>query len=597
MTQPPERDEIDAEYRWNLRALFPSEDDWLAQFETAEERIETLRSFDRDVTDDPEALADALELREEVLRRAADVNAYARLKRDTHLNDERYRELAASGRSLFTAAQDAASFLELAIRQLDADRLDAMYDEAPALRTYDHYFEKKLGQSAHHRTLDGEAVIEELSEATGTPVGIYETLTGSGVDFPTVETPDGERTRLSVNSFLDFQRHPDREFRREVYEAFYDAWSELGETTAATYESSVITDAKMASVRRYDSALDAALDNKHVPADAYETLVESVRDNVDSLKRHVEVKQDALGVEELEMWDLYAPMADSVARRIPYEEARNLIRNSVAPLGEAYQRRLSERFDAQWIDVYETAGKRSGCYGVCTYDSHPFVLLNYDGDANSVYDLTHELGHAMHIQRANENQPLVYARPHPVVREVSSLVHDSLLARHALVNVTDPAVRYPLLGRYVERVRRTLFHQTMLSEFEEWAHRVVEEGGSLSMENLNSEYESLKRTYYGKADDRIACEWMRCRYLFRGFYVFQAVLGMSVAGAVAVRLDDPDESVQSDYFDLLAAGSRGYPVELVEAVGVDLASSAPVEALLDLYGRCLDAFEESEAFA
>jgi len=358
-------------------------------------------------------------------------------------------------------------------------------------------------------------------------------------------------------------------------------------------KKSVIKDVNLARARNYETAREAALDGPNVPVDAYDTLIETVRANLDYLHRHADLKAEALGVDDLRMWDLYAPMAAGDPPEIPYEEAVDHVVDAVAPLGDAYQERMAEGLDSRWVDVYENRGKRSGAFSAGTYDTQPFILMNYQDDVASMFTLAHELGHSMHSELTNESQPWQYSDYDIFVAEVASTVNETLLTHHLLETVDDERVRRHVLDEYLERFRSTLFRQTMFAEFELRIHEVIEEGGALTPDRFDELYRDLKADFYEPAavDDRIAREWMRIPHFYYGYYVYQYSTGISAATAIVDRIRTEGEDAAADYREALRMGGSAYPAEVLERAGVDTTDAVYIETALDTYGERLDEME------
>jgi oligoendopeptidase F len=409
------------------------------------------------------------------------------------------------------------------------------------------------------------------------------------MEFPTVEPPDGEAVEISLDNFTKLQKRPDRAFRREVHETFYDRWAEVRNGVGAALKKSVTADVKLAWARDYDTAREAALDDPNVPVAVYDTLVETVRDNLDTLHRHADLKAAALGVDDLRPWDLYAPMASGDAPEIPYDQAVAYVLDAVEPLGDPYRDRMAEGLDSRWVDVYENRGKRSGAFSAGTYDTQPFILMNYQDDVSSMFTLAHELGHSMHSELANEAQPWQYSDYDIFVAEVASTVNETLLTHHLLDAVDDERLRRYVLNEYLERFRSTLYRQTMFAEFELWLHEVVEDGGALTPDRLDERYRDLKAAYYDPAtlDDGIAREWMRIPHFHYSYYVYQYATGISSAVAIVDRILDEGAEAAEDYRQALRMGGSAYPVEILAQAGVDVTDAEYIETALETYDETL----------
>ncbi|GAA0666369.1 oligoendopeptidase F [Natronoarchaeum mannanilyticum] len=594
MSSVPERSEIDEEYKWDLESIYASDEDWETAYEETEERIEELASYEGEATRDGETLLELFELYESVMRSVQQISAYARMRRDEDTRDQEYQAMTTRAQSLGAQASSAASFLEPELQALDREEIDELIASTEGLEEYGHYVDDVMRMKPHTRSAEIEGLLADLSEVTGSPGEIYNILTNADVEFPTVEDPDGEAVEISLANFTKLQKRPNREFRREVYEQFYDEWGHIRNTVATSYRKSVTADVKLARARNYDTAREAAMHGPNVPTDVYDTLLETVDDNLDKLHRHAELKREALGVDELRMWDLYMPMTETESPEVPYEEAREHVVEAVGALGDDYRARVDEGLDSRWVDVYENRGKQSGAYSGGTYDTQPFILMNYQDDVASMYTLAHELGHSLHSQYTSEHQPYVYSDYEIFTAEVASTVNEALLTEHLLETVDDPTFRRHVLNEYLERFRSTLYRQTMFAEFEHRAHEIVEEGGALTPDRLDELYRELKERFYEPAafDDRIDREWMRIPHFYRAYYVYQYSTGISAAVALANDiLADGDESAEQ-YLEFLKRGSREYPLELLEDAGVDMRSPDPIESALSTYDDRLDEMAE-----
>ncbi|MDG5820845.1 oligoendopeptidase F [Natronococcus sp. A-GB7] len=593
MSSVPERSEIDEEYTWDLESIYATDDDWEDAYEAVTERVDELAGYEGEATDDAETLYAVLELRNEIMREVATVFSYARMRRDEDTTDQEYQAMTARAQSLAADAQSAASFIEPELQALTREEFDAMVDEQPELETYDHYVDDVLRMKPHTRSAEVEALLADLSEVTGATGEVYNMLSNADMSFPTVEDPSGEPVEITQSNFTNLLKRPDRAFRREVYEAYFEEWSDVRNAVAASYKNSVKADVKMARARDYDTAREAALDGPNVPVEVYDTLVDSVNDNLEKLHRHADLKREALEVDELRMWDLYMPLTADEGPDVGYDQAAEYVVDALEPLGEAYQSRVADGLESRWVDVYENEGKQSGAYSGGTYDTQPFILMNYQDDIASMYTLAHELGHSMHSELAKEEQPYVYSDYEIFVAEVASTVNEALLTNHLLETVEDPHFRKHVLNEFLERVRSTLYRQTLFAEFEHEAHRLEEAGEPLTADRLDEIYGGLKERYYEPAetDDRIAREWMRIPHFYRAFYVYQYSTGISAALAIVDGIDD-DPDAAEDYLDFLRRGSREYPLELLRIAGVDMSSSEPVDRALETYGRRLDELED-----
>ncbi|RDI72046.1 oligoendopeptidase F [Halopelagius longus] len=594
MSSVPERSEIEREYKWDVEDIYASDDAWEEAFEAVRERLDELSAYEGRVTESPETLLELLELQEDIMREVSKVASYASLRSAEDTRNQEYQALSTKAQSLASQASSAASFIEPELQELDESDVEEFVEEEPALAEYEHFFDDALRMKPHTRSAEVEELLAELGEVAGASSDIYNMLSNADMTFPTVENPEGEAVEISQGNFTKLQKHPNREFRREVYEQFYDEWEDVRNSVGTALKNSVKKDVKYARARNYDTAREAALDGPNVPVEVYDNLLETVRDNLDYLHRHAELKQEALDVDDLRMWDLYMSLTGEEGPEITYEEAKEYIIEAVAPLGEEYQERLAEGLESRWVDVYENRGKRSGAFSSGTYDTQPFIMMNYQDDIASMFTLAHELGHSMHSELAKEAQPWQYADYEIFVAEVASTVNETLLTHYLLENAEDDELRTHVLDEYLERFRSTLYRQTMFADFELQMHEISEEGGALTPDRLDEMYGDLKAEFYEPAetDDRIGREWMRIPHFYYNYYVYQYSTGISAAVAIVERILEEGEDAAADYREALALGGSKYPIEVLETAGVDMASPEPIESAVSVYGEYLDEIAE-----
>ena len=602
MSTVPERSAIPTDDTWALERIFDSDEAWAERFETIADRVDELAAYEGRVTESPETLLELLELREELMREIARLGVYARLRASEDTRNQEYQALSGRAQALSSEAASAISYLEPELQGLTAETIEEYVDREPALSTYEHYFDDVLRAKPHTRSAEIEELLADLGEVTSSPSEIYSMLADADLTFPTVTDPDGEDVEITQGNFTKLQKHEDRAFREAVYTAFYDEWEAVRNTVGTSLQKQVRKDVKLADARRYDTAREAALDGPNVPVAVYDTLVDTVREHLPLLHTHAELKADALGVEALKPWDLYMSLTGESGPEIPYEQATEWIVEAVEPLGAAYQNRLAEGLESRWVDVYENRGKRSGAFSSGTYDTQPFILMNYQDDIASLFTLAHELGHSMHSELANEAQPWHDAGYEIFVAEVASTVNETLLTHYLVDTLEDDELRLHVLDEYLERFRSTLFRQTMFAEFEGRIHERAAADEPLTPDVFDECYGELKADYYAPAalDDHIRREWQRIPHFYYNFYVYQYATGISAAVAIVDRIlggvggadGAIDESAAADYREMLAAGGSVYPIEALELAGIDMTASDPIESALSVYGEYLERVDD-----
>ncbi len=597
MSTVPEREEIDTEHTWALESIFESDEAWAERFDEISGRIEELTAYEGRVTESPETLLELLERREELIREVSQLAVYANLRASEDTRNQEYQALSGKAQALSSEASSAVSYIEPELQTLTESDIEAFVESEPALAAYEQFFDDVLRAKPHTRSAEIEELLAELGEVTSSPSEIYSMLANADMTFPTIEDPDGDEIEITQGNFTKLQKHENRAFRKQVHEEFYDEWEDVRNAVGTALKKQVRKDVKIARARNYETAREAALDGPNVPVEVYDTLVETVRDNLDLLGRHAELKADALDIEQLRSWDLYMSLTGEEGPEIPYEQAKQWIIEAVEPLGDAYQERMADGLNSRWVDVYENRGKRSGAFSSGTYDTQPFILMNYQDDIASMFTLAHELGHSMHSELAQEHQPWHDAGYEIFVAEVASTVNETLLTHYLLETVEDDELRLHVLDEYLERFRSTLFRQTMFAEFEQQIHERAERDEPLTPDVFDKLYGDLKASYYEPAalDDQIAREWERIPHFYYNFYVYQYATGISAAVAIVERIRQDGEAgrtAAADYREMLRAGGSVYPIEALERAGIDMTTAEPIESALSVYGDYLDRVDE-----
>ena len=578
-----ERQEIDDEYKWDLEEMFSSEEQWNETFEKVSNKIEKFEDYKGRVTESEETLLEILNLHEEIKRKIKDLASYAQMRYDQDTRNQEYQALKSKASSLSSEFSSATSFIEPEIQEAGEERIKELIEEEKSLEVYRHYFDDILRFSPHTLSKEEEKLVSSLGDVLDAPDDAYKMLMNADMSFPEVETPEGEKVEITQSNFTKFLKSENREFRKEVYEKFYDEISTVKNTVTSTFQKNVKRNVKMADIRSYDSAREASLFNSNIPVDVYDNLVDTVEANLDALHEHLKLKESVLEVDQLEMADVYMPVATSDEPEIDFEKAKEYVLKAIEPLGEEYQEVMREGLESGWIDVYENRGKRAGAYSGGTYDSMPYILLNYQNDVNSMYTLAHELGHSMHSHFTTENQPYVYGNYKIFVAEVASTVNEALLTRYLMENAPEEVKKHAL-SHYLENFRNTLFRQTMFADFEQKVHEEVEDGEALTSEKLNNMYGGLKEDYYSPVDidEHIETEWMRIPHFYYNFYVFQYATGISAAETLVEKIQ---EDGPEDYIEFLKTGSRKYPLEALKVAGIDMEDPEAVEKAMEHYRK------------
>ena len=591
----PARSEIAEADKWALEDLFLTDADWKAAVKQLEEQLAQLKGYAGKVSASADALYAYLTLADETENLFEKVLVYSNEKMHEDMGNSTYQGYAAQAQAAATRLSAAEAFFEPELLAMEESRLQGFLKEDPKLEKYRLLIDRIWRRKEHTLAAAEEEILAKTYEMATAPDDIFSMFNDADAKFGTIRDENGKEVELTHGRFGGFMESSDRRVRKEAFEALYQTYDQFKNTLAATYSANVKKAKFYADVRKYPSALAAALAPGNIPTEVYDNLIETIHRFLPAMYRYVALRKRALGVEELHMYDVYVPLVADQTKKIPFAEAKEIVKRGLAPMGEEYVSHLEEGFDHRWIDVYENRGKRSGAYSWGAYGTHPYVLLNYQGKLDDVFTLAHEMGHALHSWYSNANQPYVYSGYLIFVAEVASTCNESLLMQYLLKESKDKKEKAYLLNHFIDQFKGTLFRQTMFAEFEKITHEMYAKGESLTAERLCAVYMDLNRKYFGEemvSDPQIALEWARIPHFYTEFYVYQYATGFSCAIALSKRILEMGEAGVADYMKFLKGGCSKDPIELLKMAGVDISTPKPVEDALQLFEELVSELEE-----
>ena len=586
------RTEISKEYKWKIEDLYAANDIWEEDFIKLQKGIEELKCFEGTLSQSAENLLKMQEKCDELNQLAEKVYVYANQRLHEDTSNAYYQGLSGRAQMLLVQMSETASYIEPEILAIPEEKLEEMMKDE-GLRKYETYFRRLLRRKEHILSKEMEELLAGVDEVAEGPKDTFMMFNNADIKFPVIKGEDGEPIEITHGKYVKLLESQNREVRKAAFEGLYESYGKFKNTLAATYRANVKQAGFFAKARKYESSLKAALAGSHIPVEVYDSLIESVHAHLPALHEYVKVRKEKLGVEELHMYDLYVPMVGEADKKIPYEEAKEIVLNGLAPLGEDYLELLKKGFNEGWIDVYENEGKRSGAYSWGAYGTHPYVLLNYQDNLNNVFTLAHEMGHALHSYHSDETQDYIYAGYKIFVAEVASTCNEALLIRYLLDHSKDDKEKAYLLNYFLEQFRSTLFRQTMFAEFEKLAHAKSEAGETLTAEVLCDMYYDLNKKYFGDeivVDKEIALEWSRIPHFYTPFYVYQYSTGFSAAIAISSKILKGEPGIVEKYKKFLSSGSSLDCIDLLKICDVDMTTKEPVEEALKVFENTLEEF-------
>ena len=589
------RAEISSEFKWNIEAMYPDESKINDDISQAISLAKSIADKQGSIMSSPANLLAVLNDYAESIRLIEKVFVYSHMRHDEDNANAKYTEMYSKAVASYTEIGAALSFLTPEILESDRETVKEFIQSEPGLETYRFMLDEIMLRKEHVLSKEQEYIMASLGEIIGCPDEIFTVLNDADLKFEQVKDADGVAKPLTHASYVQFMESPDRDVRKDAYYKMYAKYKELNNTISTLYNFNIKSDVICSGLRNYESSLDAALSSENIPTTVYDNLINAVHEHLPAMHKYVNLRKKVLGLDEMKMYDVYRPLVKPEGIEYSFEEALNTACEALSPLGQEYVQILRNGIqNEKWVDIYENAGKTSGAYSFGSYDSYPYILMNFTGDLRDVFTLIHEGGHSMHSYYTRKTQPYIYADHSIFTAEVASTVNETLLIKYLLANCTDVEMKKYLINFYIDEFKSTLFRQTMFAEFEKIVHEHVEAGESLSAEYMNSVYNDLNTKYFGPAmseDDMIQYEWSRIPHFYRSFYVYQYATGYSAANAIANRILNEGEPARNDYLEFLKTGSSNYPIELLKIAGVDMSTEQPVLSALDTFDELVDELE------
>ena len=581
---------MENKYKWATTDIFSGVEEWNKAFNSVSKKLD-FSEFKGKLCN-PEQFLSCMKAQEEVFRQVDKLSVYAMMKHDENTKDALYDSLVSKISALGATLGANTAFIIPELTALDESVLQSFIDN-PKLKEYDYLLKEVLKEKPHVLSENEEKLLALSSETLGSFRDIFTKI--DNADLPLKKIKYGDKILpLSHGTYGVIMHSEDRALRQKAFNKYYNSYISLINTISATYYGNVKKGVFLAKAKKYPSALERALSGEDVTRVVYDNLISTVNGALPLLHDYMAEKKKALNLDKMYMYDVYVPIVEGAELKLDYEKAYDLVVKGLEPLGEEYRELLLKAKNERWIDVYESDGKRSGAYSVAVYDTHPYVLLNYQQTTHDVFAIAHEMGHSLHSYFSNRTQPYAKADYKIFVAEVASTVNEVLLIRHLLNTEKDKKLKKYLLSYLLEMIRTTLFRQTQFAEFEAFAHQSVEKGVPLTKENLSKYYLKLNKKYYGDAvisKGKIKYEWARIPHFYRAFYVYKYATGIISALAIADRILTEGKSAVKDYFNFLSSGGSDSPVELLKIAGVDLTDKKPFISAFNVFENTLQEFK------
>ncbi len=584
-------------YRWNLQDLYQDRAAWDLDAKKLESQLPQLQTCSGHLGDTLPKFKSCMDLYADIAKRYARLSTYAAQYRDQDTGNNAGQDLAQTADILGSKFEEASSFIRPEVLSLGAKKIDGFLAKDKSLSIYRHPLNDILRGAKHTLDQKSEALIATFGMATGTASAVYSTLSNADMPWPKVKLSNGEEVVIDQAAYTKYRAASNRADRKLVFDAFWGKWKEFERSYGVTFYEQLKKDSTYAKVRNYPDSLTHALDANNLPRAVYDTLISQTQANLPTLHRYFKLRARMLGVNDLRYYDIYPPLVSGDFKYSITDGVKYML-ESVKPLGEDYTKAMSKATTERWMDVYPRARKRSGAYMTgAGYEVHPYILLNYNDDYESLSTLGHEWGHAMHSYLANKAQPFITSDYPTFTAEIASTTNEVFLLDHMLKIAKSDDERLLYLGSALENLRGTFFRQAMFADFEREVHAKVDKGESLTGEGLSQIYGGILKRYHGdqegimKIDDVYATEWAYIPHFYTRFYVFQYATSIAAGSMFADEVLKGTPGARDNYLNILKTGGAAYPYQLVKQAGVDLASPAPYQAVFKRMNSIMDQIE------
>ena len=590
------REQIEEKYKWNLRDIYITDEEWEKNFEWIENAIENYNNFRERLKESPEVLLSCFQFDDEIGIKLERLYLYAMLNKDSDMRIPIYQSMDSRVKTLYSRVSTSNSFINPELLKIPDEELLRMINSLDGLKIYEHSVNELLRRKIHTLNKEEEEILALSGEITQLPYNAFSLFTNADLKFEKIMDDRGNKIEISQAKFYAALYSQDRDYRKRAFTSYLKPYTEFTNTLSSLFNGNLKVNIFNAKARKYSSARAAALDSNNIPLSVYDNLVQAANDNLKPLHRWAELKKKMLNLSELHPYDVYVSIfSENEDRRYPYDEAVEIVCSALEPLGKEYIDSLRTAFKNRWVDVYETHAKKSGAYSSGTsFGIHPYVLLNWTELLNDVFTLAHEMGHNMHSYYTGMNQPFTYANYTIFLAEVASTFNESLLLDYLISKSGSKEEKLFLLEKYLNNITATFYRQTMFAEFEMYAYDRTEKGEALTHDLLCNMYRDIYQKYWGPAmviDKEEEYTWARVPHFYYNFYVYQYATGFAASEVLATKVKYEKKPAVDKYLKFLKSGSSDYSINILKNAGVDMNSSEPVIAATKKMDQLLDKVE------
>lgn len=592
-----DRSEVKKENQWDLERIYQNVDYWQEDYDKCKSLLDELLDLKEHFLDDSKHFKDFILLDDKLERLLEKVYVYASLKNNEDLTNPQYQELIGKSLNLYQEIGEKTNFVRPAILKEDKNKILGFIDEEKELEPFRYTIMTLLRYKDHSLSEKEEKIISAYATVLDSASKTFDMLRGADMRFGNILDEEGREVELTESSYSIFLRSHDRNVRKNAFLQLYKVYEGFKNTLNSTLEAVVNNHSTTARLRNFNSSLELGLFGDNIPTTLYKNLIDSVHNHLDSLYKYYDIKKKLLGVDEYHLYDVYVSVVPGINKKYSFEEGRDLVINALSVLGDDYINILKTAFTDGWIDRYPNRGKSSGAFSSGSYDTLPYVLLNYTETYNDVSTLAHELGHSMHTYLSNQNNDYVNARYSIFLAEIASTVNELLLSYYMEKHSTDKKEKLAILNERLDLFKATIYRQVMFGEFELFIHEEVDKGNILIADKLSDYYYELNKTYFGdgvSVDREIRYEWLRIPHFYSPFYVYKYATGLSIASYIVKNILDGTEGFTDKYLEFLKSGGSDDPLEILKVIDVDLSDTKVFDDALEMFDDTINSFINSK---
>lgn len=589
------REEISNEYKWDLEAIYKNKEEFEDELKKIEQEIDKIDKYKDILMESSSNLLECLELDTNISRRLSKAHTYANCYFDSDTGNASYQGMLGKVNNLYQKYSEKISFIEPSILKCDYNTIQKYMEESPKLKSYERNLKEIYRFKKYILSDNEEKIISNLEQALDSSSTTYESLTDTDMTYGNIIDANGESVELTDSNYNKYIKSNDRRVRKEAFDELYRVYSNFKNTICSTIKGNIEANTSIAKIRGYNSAIEASLFSDNIDVSVYNNLIDTVSNNLSSLFKYYDLKKKILGLDEMHLYDTYVSIINEKPREYTFDEAKELVKKALSVLGDKYINDLNNAFTEKWIDIYNNRGKRGGAYSGGSYDTYPYVLLNFEGTLNDVSTLAHELGHSMHSYYSRLNNSYQDSNYKIFVAEVASTVNELLLSKYLLKNTSDKREKLIILNNLLDLFKATIFRQTMFAEFEKNIYEKHEKGEILTAELLCNDYYELNKKYFGNSvyvDDEIKYEWERIPHFYYYFYVYKYATGLSAACYIVNSILSGSKDALDNYLKFLTLGGSMDPLDELKVAGIDMTKPEAILSAIHMFDEILEEFEQ-----